>query len=99
MTNPTTDAAREGIEAGLCSLSAFNPAVSKQDHDRRVGEVLDTYAAAVSRARDAAWREAVEAVRRQHDPFCAEYREDFCTCGAYAHNAALDALMARMVGQ
>ena len=52
--------------------------------------------AAVSRARDAAWRRAVEAVRRENPACCAP--EGMCETDAMSEgaHAALDALLARM---
>lgn len=58
-------------------------------HEREIA--IDTYAAAVSRARDAAWREAVEAVRKNEN-----HHDETRSWIATACNAALDALLARM---
>lgn len=102
MTDQTPDAAREAREwrevlaqrfreTGLIefpSHATYGRARMKmEDSVADDLRTLDTYAAAVSRARDAAWRSAVEAVRAEHGPG-----------GTKSQHAptALDTLLARM---
>lgn len=104
MTDQTTaDAAREAMEAKYSISATYRCDVCTTDRAEWM-RTLDAYAAAVSRARDEAWREAVEAMRKPLLVLpCSHTEDDACACHfenteRKRHNTALDALLSRMDG-
>lgn len=111
MTDPTTDAAREAVELSGAERVRKTVWTTLRGYLRDsfggtdfvyVDERLDAYAAAVSRARDAEWRAAVEALKVNHRDGCEKCRPDGECINegrAVFGNAALTALLARMEGK